>query len=326
MSAPPSLPVVPPVSQEPPQATAGASALPRSLGFWSRTLAVPVIWGGTFTAGKVAVLAMPVTLAAFGRYALAVLALLLMVRWFEGNLAWPLARQALATFVLGATGIAAYNLCFLAALERIDASRASMIIALNPVVTTWLGVIVLGERMRPLRWFGALLALAGVWIVVSGGDPLGGLGNADGLGELLMLGAISSWAVYTVVGRIAMRGLSPLAATTWASIWGCGLLGVAAAWDLGSGRTPVPTALPGAEVIVALLYLGVAGTAIAFVWYYQAVRTLGAGRAVVFNNLVPLAGASIGVFWLGETLSASLLVGGGIAIAGVMITTLVRER
>ena len=76
-----------------------------------------------------------------------------------------------------------------------------------------------------------------------------------------------------------------------------------------------------APVVLSVVYLGVLGTSVAFVWYYQAVQRLGAARTVIFNNLVPVFGASFGVLLLGEPLLPSMLVGGAIAVAGVMLVS-----
>jgi drug/metabolite transporter (DMT)-like permease len=78
------------------------------------------------------------------------------------------------------------------------------------------------------------------------------------------------------------------------------------------------------EVSVAawasILYLGAGGTALGFVWYAQGLQQLGAARTAVFNNLVPVFGVLLGTLLLGETLLASMLVGGLIALAGVSLT------
>ena len=75
------------------------------------------------------------------------------------------------------------------------------------------------------------------------------------------------------------------------------------------------------RMIVSLLYLGVLGTALAFVWYYMSVKKVGASVTSIFNNLVPVFGVAISVALLGETLLPSMLIGGAIAIAGVMMVS-----
>lgn len=276
-----------------------------------------MIWGGTFIAGRVLALALPATVGSLLRYLVASAALLLAAWTIEGRLPRLDRRQLLATLALGATGIFAYNLFFLGALGRLPASRTSLIVALNPVVTIAAATWLLGERMNTMRWLGVAAALVGVWIVVSRGDPLGPVTTAIGAGEAMMFGAVCAWAAYTLIGRTVLADLTPLAASAYASLFGTLMLVIVALPDLG--RLGWQVLSPG--VVAAVLYLGVLGTGVAFVWYYRAVKELGPARAVIFNNLVPVFGATFGVMLLGETLSVSMLVGGAIAVAGVMLVS-----
>jgi len=280
--------------------------------------AVPAIWGGTFIAGRLVALELPATVGATLRYVVACAALLVTVRLFEGRLPALDRRQVLATLLLGITGIFAYNLFFLGALSMLPASRTSLIIALNPIVTIAIDArLTPGEKLGARRWCGVLLALIGVWIVISRGDLLATAGSPIGLGELLMFGGVCAWAAYTLIGRRVLAGLTPLAATTWASLWGTLLLIFASLPDWREVQAAEFTP----AILGSLLYLGVLGTAIAFVWYYRAVKVLGAARTVIFNNLVPLFGATFGVLLLDEPLLPSLIIGGAIAIVGVMVVT-----
>ena len=284
---------------------------------YAKLVAVPAIWGGTFIAGRILALALPAAVGSLLRYVVALSALVFAARWLEGGLPRLTRRQLVGTVLLGATGILAYNLFFLGALARLPASRTSLIIALNPVVTIAAASLLLGERMSPRRWLGVTVALAGVWIVVSRGDVLGSVTGSVGVGELLMFGGVCSWAAYTLIGRRVLAGLTPLAATTYASLWGTAMLAVVAAPDLLASERADLT-LP---VVLSALYLGLLGTAVAFVWYYQAVQRLGASRTVIFNNLVPVFGATFGVLLLGEPLLPSMLLGGAVAVAGVMLVS-----
>jgi drug/metabolite transporter (DMT)-like permease len=175
----------------------------------------------------------------------------------------------------------------------------------------------LKERLSLRRWAGVLLALLGVAVVVSRGDFRSFASGGVGAGELFMFAAVISWALYTILGRRVLGGLSPLAATNYAALWGTLLLGAVAAPHFA---TLHPLQFDWA-LIVSLLYLGVLGTALAFVWYYMSVKKVGASSASIFNNLVPVFGVAISVALLGETLLPSMLIGGAIAIAGVMMVS-----
>ncbi|MCU9947582.1 DMT family transporter [Pseudomonas sp. PDM13] len=285
--------------------------------------AVALLWGGTFIAGKLAAQAVPPLSAATGRFAVAV-ALLLVLAWkVEGGLPRLDRRQLAITFCLGLTGIFLYNLFFLGALSRIPAGRSALFVALNPIVTALALAALFGERLGALRWAGIAIALAGAVVVITRGAPLEALhdiGRSLGTGELMMFGAISSWAAYTIIGRFALRGLTPLAATTWAALWGLGLLLCGAAFELPGldwNRVTWP-------VLGAIAYLGAFGTVIGFVWYYEGVHAIGPARTAVFNNLVPVFGMLLAAGLLGEPILASMLVGGALVIAGVSLTNRVR--
>lgn len=308
----------------PTASTAPASPTLANGKLWSlylRLTCVPILWGGTFIAGRVISAHLPPATAGFIRFVFATLALLATLHFTEGLRAITriTRRQLLGTMALGATGIFAYNLLFFTALSVLPAGRTSLIIALNPVVTLLIAAALLGDRLSATRWLGVALALLGVWVVVTRGD-LSQLVQSLGKGELAMFGAVCAWAVYTLVGRKLLQGLSPVLATLWAAIWGTLFLGLLALRDIHQVHAASFTP----EVWAGLAFLGVLGTAVAFVWYYEGLRQLGAARTVVFNNLVPVFGVLLGWLILGEPLSASLLAGGALAIFGVFLVNRVK--
>ncbi|UXU90987.1 DMT family transporter [Burkholderia sp. S-53] len=287
---------------------------------------VALFWGGTFIAGRVLAASMSATSAATGRFAIAALLLVALTWKFEGGLPKLSGRQIATTFALGATGIFLYNVCFFAALARMPAGRTALFVALNPVATAVLLSVVTRERLSLSRWAGIAVALCGALVVISRGEwlrVLTDLGNTFGAGERFMLCAVLSWAAYTVIGRRALDGLSPLAATTYATLWGLALLIVAHLFGPGAGAgdgTPLTW-----QAVVSMVYLGAIGTVVAFVWYSQGIRELGPARAAVFTNLVPVFGVLLSVALLGEPLSPSMLAGGALVIAGVALTNRARR-
>lgn len=284
---------------------------------YARLIAVPAIWGGTFVAGKHVVTTLSPQMGSFARYLVACVALLVAAAVLERGLPPLTRRQWLSTLVLGLLGVFAYNLFFMEALERIPASRAALIIALNPVITITISAVVLGERLKPRRWLGVAIALAGVWTVISHGDIASITSAGIGAGELCMLAAVVSWALYTIIGRKVLTDLTPLAATNYAALWGTLMLGVVAAPEIGG----VEAAQFDWALVGSLIYLGVLGTAVAFVWYYTSIKRFGASIASIFNNLVPVFGVAIAVVVLGEPLLPSMLIGGAIAIVGVFMVS-----
>ncbi len=284
---------------------------------YARLIAVPAIWGGAFAAGKIVVAVFSPLMGSFARYAIACVALLVAAIVREGGLPRLTRRQFFATVLLGILGVFLYNLLFLGSLQRLPASRAALIIALNPAITIAISSIVLHERLRARRWSGVAIALLGVWVVLSHGDLASIASAGIGRGELLMFGAVTCWALYTILGRKVLGGLTPLAATSYAAVWGTLMLGAVAVPDILQLRAEQFDW----RMIASLLYLGVLGTAVAFVWYYTSVQRFGASVASIFNNLVPVFGVLTGVLLLGESLLPSMLIGGAIAIVGVLMVS-----
>lgn len=286
-------------------------------GTYARLVTVPAIWGGTFIAGRTVALALPASVGSLLRYLIACVVLVIATTMIERGLPRLSRQQIIATLLLGTTGIFAYNLFFLGALAHLPASRTSLIIALNPVVTIAASAVLLHERLGLRRWLGVVIALAGVWIVISRGEVASTVSGAIGTGELLMFGGVCAWAAYTLIGRTVLEGLTPFSATTYAALWGTLMLALASIPDFrGLGVQDF-----GLPVILSLIYLGVLGTGVAFVWYYRALQELGAARTVIFNNLVPVFGATFGVLLLGEPLLPSMLIGGTVAVTGVMMVS-----
>lgn len=298
-------------------------ALPVRPWIYVKLALVAAFWGGTFIAGRILAQAVPRMTAATGRFAIAV-ALLLVLAWkLEGGLPRLTRSQLFATAGLGLTGIFLYNVCFFGALSRMPAGRAALFIALNPIVTALASAVVLRERLSATRWLGIAIAFLGAAVVITRGDPVAALHDirqSIGLGELLMFCGISSWAAYTILGRFALRGLTPIAATTWSAMWGLAFLACGAALELPS--------LDGSkftwQVWLSMAYLGVFGTVIGFVWYNEGVKAIGPSRTAIFNNLVPMFGVVFAAAILGESVLVSMVVGGVLALAGVTLTNRAR--
>lgn len=285
-----------------------------TLRVYAKLVAVAAIWGATFIAGRVVATAMSAPAAALWRYVVASVVLVAIVFMAEGGLPRLDARQWLAVALLGATGVAFYNLFFMAGLETIPASRGSLIMALNPAVTLIVSAAFLGEPFNRTRVLGVVVALVGVVLVLGHGDPLGLFRGQVGAGEAAIFGAVLSWTAYTLIGKRVLTDLSPLAATTYAALIGTAIL-AAVAGATGHLVLPPPTW----KMWTAFAFLGALGTAAAFVWFYDGVLALGATRSAVFINLVPVFAIVLGATLLGETIDASMLVGGAIVVAGVWL-------
>ena len=279
---------------------------------------VAALWGGTFIAGRILAQSLPLMTAAFGRFFVASILLVFVAVKMEGKLPRLNREQMLLTAVLGFTGIFLYNICFFGALARVPAGRTSLFVSLTPIVTAILAGIIYSERLGLRRWMGIVVALLGAIVVITRGDLLGGIADISqslGLGELMMLGAVLSWATYTLISRKVLETLSPIAATTYGTLWGFVFLSIGA---IGEFRE-IDWMLLGWRVWTSVFYLGAFGTVLAFIWYYQGIQLVGPSRTAIFTNLVPAFGVLFSAVLLGEPILISMVVGGLIAALGVSL-------
>lgn len=305
-------------------ATTVAVATPIAPSLWftyGKLVLATVLWSGTFVAGRILSDAMSAPVAAVGRFAVALALLLFLVWKFDGGLPKLSLRQWGVTAVLGLTGVCLYNLFFLLALGEMSASRTAMFVALNPAITALVMVGCFGERFGKGAWLGIGAALSGALLVITRADlSTFFLSNSGGQGEWYMTGAVLSWVAYTLVGRRALQTLTPLAATTYAAIWGLLFLLMGLFVETGIDVWQ-PVAW---HAVWAVVYLGIGGTVLPFVWYYQGVNQIGPARTAVFTNLVPVFGVLLGVLFLDEPLSPSMLLGVGLVLLGVVLTNRTR--
>jgi drug/metabolite transporter (DMT)-like permease len=274
-----------------------------------------IFWGGTFVAGRIIAREAAPFSAAFLRFLIASAILAAVVARAHRSIPLPTGKQFFSLLILGLTGVFAYNYCFFSGLRLIPANRASLIIATNPAFIALASTLVCGERLRLTNGMGILASVCGAALVVSRGDPALLAANF-GWGELFILGCVASWVTYSLIGKSVMRALSPLLAVTYACVLGMGALLIPA---LSEGLATFAPHYSGA-VWGSIFYLGLFGSAIGFIWYYEGVQAIGPSRAGVFINFVPLSAILLAYLLLQEPIDISLAIGACLIIAGVTLT------
>ena len=271
------------------------------------------IWGGTFVVGRIISQTLDPFTSGFGRFAIASVFIALSLSYRQNKLEKLNSRQILLVICLGLSGVMAYNLFFFLGLREISASRAGLIIAFNPVCITVASSILFRERLTYLKAIGVVISLLGAVLIITEGN-FSTLFQSVARGELFILGCVVSWVVYSLVGKLAMRELSASTTTAYAIWSGTVMLLPFAIWEQNN-RFPRIDLMTG----LGLAYLGILATTLAFNWYYEGINTIGAAKAAIFINLVPVFAIIFGRIFLQESLSAIALVGGGLVIWGVSL-------
>lgn len=277
-----------------------------------------LFWGGTFIAGRQVSNAEhlgPFSLA-FLRFALASVLLLGLTRIKEGRLPPVGPAQIPLVLLLGMTGVFAYNTLFFKGLNLIEAGRAALIVATCPAFIAVASVLLWREKLSPIQAIGIPLSILGAAVVISRGNVRQIVAGGVGRGELFILGCVLSWAAYSLLGKLAMRRLSPLAAVSYSSLAGAIALAAPAVRE-GLAQTVGQASLLD---WTSIAYLAVFGTVLGFVWFYQGVQLIGATRAGLFINFVPISAVILGFLLLREPITWSLAVGAVLVLSGVYLT------
>lgn len=279
-----------------------------------KLLIATVFWGATPTIGRVLAEHGAPMLVVFGRFFVSTL----LLAWFL-FLARQFVRIPLREWPryvwLGAMGIAFHNGLLFEGLEHTTASVASIILGLIALQVVLLDWVFYARRPDARALLGVVLGFLGTAVVITDGDlrRLGAVGL--GRGEILMFLSALAWAVYSVAGRSALEQRSPLVVTTAASASGLVLV---SPFLLVDPATTVAL-YTDANALALIFVLGFIGSGLGFLWYYQAVVALGTVGAALYINLVPVIGVVVAAVVLGEAVGPSLVVGGALVIAALML-------
>jgi len=269
-------------------------------------LAAGVLWGTTGTTQALAPIgASPTSIGALRLLVGGgVLTLLAYFRGGFGAGRWPV----FGTLMAGAY-VAAYQLCFFAAVSRTGVAVGTLVaIGSSPVIAGLLGLVFRGERPGRSWRVATLLALSGCGFMVAGGGRLA----VDPLGIALALGAGASYASYTMSIKGLLPGRTPDA--VMAVVFSIGaLLLLPFLFNSNLQWLAAP------KGIAAVLYLGVVVTALSYWLFARGLRTVPVATAVTLSLAEPLVAAVLGIVLLGERLSATSLCGIPLLFAGLAV-------
>ena len=272
-----------------------------------------LIWSANFVVVKAAIGELgPLTFTAT-RYVVATITMFLLIRLRMGAIRRP-TGLTVRLIALGMLGFGCYQVLWTIGLTQITAGDSALIVAASPVFVALLAGAVGMDRLTPPKLAGALIAFAGVALVIAGGHELS-LG-ASLAGDALTLTAAILWAVYTVIGTRMLRRIDPLQATAWSVLGGTLLLVPLGIWEAVTSP-PAAVTLP---AVAAVLYSGTLAAGTANVLVFNAIRYIGPTRASVNQLLVPVGAVILGALFLSEPIRPAQVVGGAVIILGLSLT------
>lgn len=199
-------------------------------------------------------------------------------------------------------------------LTMVTATVAAVIISTIPLVVPFAAYYLFKEKLTPMNYLGLAISFGGVLLVVLAKS--GGL-SADWKGILLMFVAVLSATGYTMIVKLLVDDYTPITITAYQSLYGLimfvPLFLIFEVPNLDFSRVNT-------QSILAVGYLGVFGSGICFLLITIGIRELGAARANMFGNLIPVVTAIVSFLLLKEPMPLLKILGIVIAIIGLFLS------
>ncbi len=277
------------------------------------------LWGLAWPVGRILVTGLPPISIAVLRYAI-VVPVLFAILWLKKTRLRIRRQWTVNLVVMGLLSTTLYQAFFLYGVTYAAASDDSLVIGVGPVLIAVLASFVLNEPLTRTKVAGLLSGLAGI-AVISLLSPNTNVPNRL-LGITLVFGGATAYALYTVLLRkfiatnranSAEGALSSLSILAWISLFGWIFLipfsFLEAPWAYNWSSTSW----------LGILYLALLSTVVGYFFYVEGVSKIGASRAAIFSNLVPVFGVISSIVLLGEHASPWHGVSFLLILAGVVL-------
>jgi drug/metabolite transporter (DMT)-like permease len=227
-------------------------------------------------------------------------------------------RDAWRFLYLGFFGVSVNQFCFTLGLHYTSVSHSAIIVGMGPIYVLILAVMLRLERATWHKAVGMAISFAGIAVLAS--EHGISAHSPSLLGDAITLAGSVGFATYVVLGKRVAGEYDALTMTAYNHFAGALILlplGIRQAWLLGAAGNwrAVPW-----EAWAAILYMGLFGSAVAYLLYYWLLRYLEASQLSAFTYLLPVLATILGILTLGEKGSWMQLVGGGLALGGVYWT------
>ena len=300
---------------------AGARAARPAARIWLALGTVYILWGSTYLGIKYAIDTIPPILMGSVRFLIAGGVLyLLAIRTGDTRGDRLGSRQWIAALVIGGLMLVGGNGGVILAEQYAPTGVVALLVATAPLWMAVIDRVVFGRRLPALVIVGLVIGFGGVAFLI--GSP--GAGHINLFGAALALAAPLCWATGSVFTRHVRLPSRPLVAAAMEMLWAGLLFGIASILTGELGR--VHWQHVSTTSIVALLYLIVFGSLIGFSAYVWLLRSAPLSLVSTYAYVNPVVAVILGAIFVGEAITARLVIAGGIIIAAVALIVVARSR
>ena len=277
-----------------------------------------LIWSGNFVLSRAMSTTIPPAGFVFWRWVVAAL-VLAPIALPKLRQEWPIVRANLLLIsICGFFGVTLFNFLIYTAMHTTTAINAALVNSAIPVFIIMFARVLYGQRVTLRQQTGIALSLAGVATIILQGDPSRIRTLSFNRGDLLVLLAAVTWALYSVALRRYPQGLNPFLFLFCMALSGLLFLSPFYALEIASGQ--LMSATP--ATVLSIAYVGIFASVVAFTTWNSGLRQVGAHLGGQFVHLMPAFSTILAVFFLGERLHLFHVVGIALIFAGILCATL----
>lgn len=274
------------------------------------------IWGAGFVFTKYALASFSPVFLVFTRFGIGSLILGATVSK-RREFRLPPTKELPYLMLTGFLGVTFHQWLQATGLLTASATTTAWIVSIIPVITFILGVVFLKESGSFLNSAGIVISFLGIVWVVSQGKPVQMFSSSfTSSGDFLIFISAFNWAIFSILSRKGLKTYPPALMMLYVMFFGWLFSGI---WMFSVGGLIVTNAKITAEAVLSLLALGVFGSGLAYIYWYDALKELAAYELSVFIYIEPIVTMILAALMIGERITLPTLVGGALTILGIVM-------
>lgn len=277
-----------------------------------------IFWSGNFVLSKLMATAIPPVALVFWRWFLAglILAPFGIVGFIKNftTIRMHIKKILLLSFL----GVTIFNVLVYSAMHYTTAINAVLVNSFTPMIIFILSSIIYKEKITLLQLVGVIISFGGVFMIIAKGNFNLLINFNFNLGDILIILAAFSWALYSVLLRTLPKNMDPITFLMTIIIFGLIFLIPVYMFEIFTGKF----FKPGLPEVLSIVYVAVFASLLAFICWNRAVREIGANRAGPMVHLMPVFGSILSYFFLGENIYYYHIIGILLVVGGIFTTNM----
>lgn len=273
--------------------------------------------GSSIVVGKWVTLAFPVFLASLLRFGCASMLLIVILIIKEG-LPQLTKREIMLLLLQALTGVFLFNICLMIGLKWTPAIESGIITSTTPIAISVLSVFLFKDRISIKSWIGVFFAVIGIALIhfLDTSPPLDGSQTLNWAGYALLTAAVISEALFTLIGKRLTSNLSPLAITTYVSIWGFVLFLPMGIYEALYFDFLTPSITDWS----CIAYLAVVVTVLGFALWYYGISAVSTSTSASFTGIIAVSSLLLSNLLLQEPIGWNHIAGMIVVVCAIIFS------